>query len=158
MDSSEIYVGFYRNYLLCGNLKPMWQSASEKQFWLCCWSACDAFSSTEPPTKCQGGMVVMVSHTETTVKLSLKLWAEIFIKLVHFKGSDLFCYLTLPYLFIKNWQRLYFAAFCMNTHWRQTIPFSQSLHFVNNWFCLQNFHRWRDWGNSSSEAVWHDCK
>lgn len=52
----------------------------------------------------QGCMVVMVSHFETSVKLSLILWAEIFIKYAHIKGSELFWYLfdANLFFFIKN--------------------------------------------------------
>jgi hypothetical protein len=81
----------------------MWECQTHVTVCKCCHSGCDAFSSTECPTKCQGCMVVMVSHIETTVKLSLILWAEILIKHVHITGSDLFWYLFDTVLFfMKN--------------------------------------------------------
>jgi hypothetical protein len=50
-------------------------------------------------------------------EIKFDIVAEIFVKHVHIKGSDLFWFLFDTNLFfIKNWPWLYFASLCMNTH------------------------------------------
>jgi hypothetical protein len=86
MDSSEMYVGFYRNICCVGISNPCdsQQVKSSSSFAVVVAVMHSVLQNL--PQNVRGVMVAMVSHIETTVKLSLILWAEIFIKHVHSKG------------------------------------------------------------------------